>query len=50
MFYFVNSYRLSNFIQIDITNMLTYFLIVSATFISVETISPYLKKVDIFKK
>jgi len=50
MFYFVNSYKLSEFIQIDITNMLTYFLIVAATFISVETISPYLRKVDIYKK
>lgn len=47
LFYFISLNKI-NF-KFNITNIITYFLLVSAMFISVQTLSPHLKKINILK-
>lgn len=47
LFYFISLNKI-NF-KFNITNIITYFLLVSAMFISVQTLSPHLRKINILK-
>jgi len=48
IFYFISLNKIK--FKFNITNIIVYFLLVSAMFISVQTLSPHLKKIDVLKK